>query len=468
MKKYQYKCKLLSDIIITSDAATEAPSDALDYIPGSKFLGIIAGKLYDESQHEKTLDLFHNGTVRYGDATLFHEGYSYLKSPFSWYYEKGKSAYEEVYIHHLMESTDKQLEQVRTGYFSPEVQTMISLNKNFSLKSAQDSKKRRSKDGQMFGYQSLKAGTEWVFEITDKKGAYAEEIKSVLEGKHRIGRSRSAEYGLVEIEYVKEVSEAKPFTTSGQLVLYARSNLCFVDEKTGSYTAQPTAKQLCGDENAKILWEKCQVRSRNYKTWNRHRGNKDADRIIIERGSVFILELNKELSSEFFNNGIGSHKSEGFGEVMVNPDFLNSSGEILNYSFKERRIHTYQESVVGKGDKDDVIFNVLQNIHQRNDFDYQIDKAVNKFKKDHHNIFEGISNSQWGTIRNYGKHLNNRNDFMTMVFDTKSGYVYSGQSETEWRQKNRRSILKKHLEELEDKQFFPFILKLSSQMSKRN
>src|SRR5690606_38460495 len=137
------------------DAATEAPSDALDYIPGSKFLGIIAGKFYDESQHEKTLDLFHNGTVRYGDATLFHEGYSYLKSPFSWYYEKGKSAYEEVYIHHLIKSTDKQLEQVRTGYFSPEVQTMISLNNNFSLKTAQDSEKRRSKDGQMFGYQSL-------------------------------------------------------------------------------------------------------------------------------------------------------------------------------------------------------------------------------------------------------------------------------------------------------------------------
>jgi len=468
MKKYQYKCKLLSDIIITSDAATEAPSDVLDYIPGSKFLGIIAGKLYDENNQEKTLDLFHNGTVSYGDATLLHENNPYLKAPFSWFYEKGESIYEEVYIHHLLKSTDKQLKQVRSGYFSPKAKTMISLDKGFSLKSAQDSKKRKSKDGQMFGYQSLKAGTEWIFEISDEKGIYSEEIKSILEGKHRIGRSRSAEYGLVEIEFAGEVSKTDTQSIQNQLVIYAKSNLCFIDEKTGNYTAQPTAKQLCGDENAKILWGKSQVRIRNYKTWNRHRWNKDADRVIIERGSVFVIKLDKEVSSDFFINGIGSHKVEGFGSVLINPDFLNSSGETLNYNFSKRRIYTYQKSLVQKGDADEVIFNALKSIHQRNDFDYQIDKAVNQFKNDHKNVFEGISKSQWGTLRNYAKHLNTRENFNTMVFDKESGFVYTGQSEMEWRQKSRRSILEKHLEKLTDKQFFPFILKLSSQMSKRN
>ena len=155
MRRYQYKCTLLSDIIITSDAATEAPSDALDYIPGSKFLGIVAGKLYDEKQREKTLDLFHNGIVQYGDATLYHKNNTYLRPPFSWFIEKGNSVHDEVYIHHLLRSTDKQLKQVRTGYFSPESETLIALDKSYALKSAHDSNKRRSKDGKMFGYQSL-------------------------------------------------------------------------------------------------------------------------------------------------------------------------------------------------------------------------------------------------------------------------------------------------------------------------
>lgn len=468
MTRYQYKCILLSDIIITSDAATEAPSDALDYIPGSKFLGIVASQLYDEEQTEKTLDLFHNGTVRYGDATLFHKKNTYLKPPFSWFYEKGNSVYDEIYIHHLLKSTDKQLKQVRSGYFSPESKALISLDKGFSLKSAQDHKKRKSKDGQMFGYQSLKAGTEWIFEVTDEEGSYADEIKNILVGKHRIGRSRSAEYGLVEIKYIGQVPETNTETISNQLVIYAKSNLCFIDEETGNYTAQPAAKQLCGDENAAILWKYCQVRSRNYKTWNRHRWNKDADRIIIERGSVFVLKLSKEVSSDFFNNGIGNHKNEGFGEVIINPDFLNSSKETLDFKFNKEKIFSYQKSLVEKAETDDLVFNALQKIHQRNDFEFQIDKMVNQFKNDHKGIFEGISKSQWGTLRNYGKHTIKRDDFITLVFDTKSGFLYTGQSEKEWRQKSRRTILKDHLEKINDRQFFPFILKLSSQMSKRD
>src|SRR5699024_1587829 len=125
-------------------------------------------------------------------------------------------------------------------------------------------------------------------------------------------------------------------------------------------------------------------------------------------------------------------------------------------------------SIVEKDETDDLIFNALQNIHQRNDFEFQIDKMVNQFKNDHKGIFEGISKSQWGTLRNYAKHLDKREDFIKMVFNEDIGFVYSGQSETEWRQKNRRVILKNSLDNIEDKQFFPFILKLSSQMSKRD
>lgn len=468
MKKYKYKCTLLSDVIITSDAATESPSEALDYIPGSKFLGIIAAQLYDESQPEKTLDLFHNGTVKYGDATLYYDNEKYLKAPFSWFTEKGRSIYDEVYIHHLVTSTGKQLKQVRSGYFSPKSGNMISLEKGFALKSAHDAENRRSKEGQMFGYQSLKAGTEWVFEVTDKKGDYAEEIKNILNGKHRVGRSRTAEYGLIKVEFLKESSINETRNFSKQLVIYASSNLCFIDEKSGEYTAQPTAEQLCGNKNAEILWDLSQVRSRNYKTWNRHRWNKDADRIIIERGSVFVIKINETISEKYFQEGIGVHKNEGMGQVLINPDFLHSNNELLNLKLSKQEIRSYQKSFVKKGEKDDLVLNTLQSIYERNDLDFEIDKMVNAFKREHKDVFEGISKNQWGTLRNYGKHLNKKSDFMKLIFDIKSGFVYTGQSESEWRKKSRRSILENHLKDISDKQFFPFILKLSSQMSKRD
>lgn len=466
MKNYLYKCKLLSDIIITADASTEGYAQSLDYIPGSKFLGIVASKLYDETQDKKTLDFFHNGMVQFGDALLFHENEVCFKTPFSWYYEKGKSINDALYLHHKIKSSDKQLKQVRSGYFSASAKNFIAIEQDFSLKSAQDAKKRRSKDSQMFGYHSLKAGSEWVFEVIDAEGEYAEEIKNVLTGKHRVGRSRTAEYGLVDIEFVKELHEENVKTYSSEIVIYAKSNLCFVDEATGTTTAQPTEIQLCGDDKAKILWEKCQIRSRNYKTWNRTRWNKDADRIIIERGSVFILQLSSSISSEFFERGIGSFKNEGFGNVLINPEFLQSDNELIDLGFKKSELKPISRAVVKSGDQDSLVLTALKNIKKRNDFDSQIDEMVNRFKRVHKGIFEGISKSQWGTLRNYGKHLTKRSDFNKMVFDKEVGFLYRGQSENEWRQKNRRIELENHLMLMDETQFFPFVIKLCNQMSK--
>lgn len=466
MKRHQYKCTLLTDIIITSEAASEGYSPSLDYIPGSKFLGIVAGKLYNENEEAKTLDLFHNGTVSYGDATLYIDGKEYLKTPFSWYTEKGKSLTDDIYLHHLLQTADKQLKQVRAGYFSTESYCSVKLEQAFSLKSAQDSNKRRSEDRKMFGYHSLKAGSEWVFEVSDKSEQYADEIKSILVGNHRVGRSRTAEFGLVKIEFLKEINEKEKIDFSGELVVYAKSNLCFVNEY-GSYTAQPTGEQLCGDKDATVLWDKSQIRTRNYKTWNRKRNNKDADRLIIERGSVFVISLTNKTDSSFFEKGLGNHIAEGFGQVIVNPAFLQSDSEKLKYRFQNYELDFARSSVVEKGGNDDLIFNTLLNISTRSNLDSQIDKKVNEFVKKYEVKFHGLSKSQWGVLRNYGKHLSKKEDFIEIVFDTKNGFVYSGQSENDWRQKGRRTTLKQELDKLNEMEFFPFVIKLSSQMSKK-
>lgn len=467
MKTYQYKCKLLSDVIITSDAATEGYSESLDYIPGAKFLGIVAGELYDMKQLEKTLDLFHNGKVQFGDALPYVENEELQKVPFSWFYAKGDSLSDTIYLHHkIKENSGIQLKQARSGYFSPEHKFYTSVDQDFSLKSAQDPQKRRSADSKMFGYFSLKAGSKWSFTVKDDTGIYADEIKNILEGKHRIGRSRSAEYGLVEIEFLKEIENNESQKLTGELVLYAQSNLCFYNPVTGQATAQPTAEQLTGDKDAIILWEKSQVRTRNYKTWNRHRANKDSERIVIERGSVFVVKLKSEVSSSYFQKGIGSHLSEGFGKVLTNTDFLSSDDEKLGFSLKKREMKYNPESIVDKGENDDLILQCLEQIKLRNDQGYQISKKVNDFIKEHNSTFKGISKSQWGVLRNYGKNLENAEHFKTLIFDKTSGFLYRGQSESEWRAKNRRVILEDYLKSLDPSLYLPFVVQLSNQMAK--
>lgn len=468
MKKYQYKCTLLSDVIITSMAATEGYQESLDYIPGSKFLGIIAGKLYDENNEEKTLNLFHNGKVRFGDAAPVLNQEVLLKVPFSWYHEKDEKLTDKIYLHHKnLEQDGMQLKQARSGYFSERDKTFTSVEQDFSLKSAQDPKKRKSKDGQMFGYYSLKAGTEWTFIVTDEEGKYSEEIKSLLVGKQRIGRSRSAEFGLVEIEFVKEVPPEKIYEIDGEVIIYAQSNLCFYDENTGQSTAQPSALQLTGNRDTEIIWEKCQIRSRNYKTWNRHRNNKDAERVVIERGSVFILRLKTAITSNYFTNGIGAHKNEGFGSVLINPSFLSSETNQLIFKLVKKSLDHFLFYPVEKGGNDEEILSCLKNIKSRNNFETHIDEKVNGFIEEFKKKFKGISKSQWGTLRNYGKNLENKEHFKKLIFDKESGFLYKGQSEFEWRTNNRRVILEKHLETLDARnEYLSFVVKLSNQMAK--
>lgn len=470
MKIYQYKCKLLTDVIITSDAATEGYSESLDYIPGSKFLGIVAGALYDEEDTEKTLDLFHNGVVQFGDAMPFVHAETLFKVPFSWYYAKGDGLSDIIYLHHnIKEDSGIQLKQAREGYFSADGKFFTALEQDFALKSAQDASKRKSAKNKMFGYFSLKAGSEWTFSIKDEKENYSDEIKSILNGKHRIGRSRSAEYGLVEISFETEISESSENIYKDEVIIYAQSNLCFYDEITGNTTAQPSGEQLTGDKDSVILWEKSQVRSRNYKTWNRHRANKDTERIIIERGSVFVVKLNNEVKSSFFYKKIGSHLSEGFGDVLVNPKFLKSENEKLPFSLRKQEIAYNSYSVVEKGEEDAEVLRALGQIKLRGDNNYQVSKRVNAFIQENKSRFSGLSNSQWGVLRNYGKNIDKIEVFEKLIFDPNLGFLYTGQSEKEWRAKSRRVILKGYLDNLKVSHsalYFPFVVQLSNQMAK--
>lgn len=55
MTTLQFKCTLLSDVILNQKAATEGPNQTLDFIPGSNFLGIVASKLYPKKRTKKRI-----------------------------------------------------------------------------------------------------------------------------------------------------------------------------------------------------------------------------------------------------------------------------------------------------------------------------------------------------------------------------------------------------------------------------
>jgi hypothetical protein len=164
------------------------------------------------------------------------------------FYPKLQSIAEKCYIHHAYSRCSdhdgeggkpQQLKQSREGFyeFSEGEGVAVNTPKSFAIKSAYDRSQRRAQDSQMFGYESLRKGTEFLFEVETDNDDYEQIIIDRLVGKRQIGRSRTAQYGLVEIIH-KEVQFSQPKSTNKMFkkegksyaVVYADSRLVFLDE----------------------------------------------------------------------------------------------------------------------------------------------------------------------------------------------------------------------------------------------
>lgn len=481
MDKLTFECELLSQVVLISVSATEGFHKSLDYIPGSKFLGIVARKLYNTKKRDgqELLDLFHNGSVRYGDAHPVINGQIGFRAPYIWLKPKGSSTGDRIYVHGLTAEGQEGhrlkdgtlLKTVKEGYFT-QGGYVAAINQKFTIKSAYDTKLRRAKDSQMYGYSGLEKGTLWRFEVDVDKPEHIEEVRNALIGRHRIGRSKSAEYGLIEIREVKTSTEIPTDIEKGAAYLYAISNLCFYDQY-GKCTTEPTVKQLGLPEGSKINWSKSVIRTRLYRTWNQKRSNRNEDRLIVRRGSVIVVELSKAMKSTDWERGIGSHLAEGFGKIWVNPDKIKVDAKelplTLTQAAQDKKEQT-SSAVVTEDAGDDLILSFLANRQAEAELKYNTDKAVNQFIKTYSDKYEEISSSQWGQVRNIAKNVKKSGDLKTLLFDPKVGFFYFGQTEADWRKEGRRQLLKDHL--FGEQAAIPaemtqdFLIKLANEMAK--
>lgn len=465
MKK-QFKCTLQSDIIINQKAATEETQETLDFIPGNNFLGVVAGVLYNNDQLSKDEQwvLFHSGKVRFGDAhpcdsRLLRS----LRVPAAMAHPKNDS-YTYI-IYHEACQTEKaknlQLKQNREGFYlfdhvAYEKQgEKLKVNKSFAIKSAYDSEKRRSKDKQMYGYQSLDKGASFLFEVDiddDIPEALTRQLIEALQGEgKRVGRSRTAQYGLVNIEEVSYKEFEQQLMDDEYVYVYADGRLIFLDKDTGLPTFRPTAAQL-GVQGGEIDWCKTQIRTFQYAPWNFKRQACDTDRCGIEKGSVFAIKNGKVPSYTAY---IGSYRNEGFGKVIYNPAFLeaDNEGKALWALFdpekgesEKMKNEQNQEPLFEYIEEEapDELINYLYNCYNEDVLKDKVYKAVNEFVSKNKNNYKGERfASQWGRIRQIGMQYTTKEDLKRELFDENNGYLTHGVAAEKWSERNRFSDLEK-------------------------
>ena len=389
MKALRFQVEFLSDIVLPSSSNTEGNIGNLDFIPGSNFLGMVAkeyGKFSD------SFAVFHSGAVRFGDATLLHEGKPTYKMPLSFFHEKLDDS--EIFNHHLIGNFKQftQLKQKRNGFITQDLQE-VSIKHNYAQKSAYDKEHRRSKDSSMYGYNAMPKGLVWQFVVLcdEVNNDDIRRIKNNLVGKKRLGKSKSSQYGQVLISTIETVfDEVESFETKEQTVLYVKSRLALVDtDGNATYNLNCLVEGLA-DEN--IVWEKSQLRTSSYTPYNGAMQTKSYERMVINAGSVIVLKNVDDALIDKIKEGVGVYLSEGFGEVLVNPIFLQDE----KFSFNKVEKDEQNREALEISDNAVKFLKARQNSKEK-----QLDMAnrVEEFMREHKRLYKNIKNSQWGTIR---------------------------------------------------------------------
>lgn len=504
-QKLSFICTLLSDVIINQKAATEGNQTTLDFLPGNLFLGVAASSLYEKCDPSDALLLFHSGKVRFGDAHPLSVGQRALRIPAAWYFRKGDDDSDIFVFHGLShgEIRDElgnriQGKQRRGGFMIKRDEATwaeIAPTKNFAIKSAYDATTRRAKDAAMYGYESLAAGSQWGFsvELDEEAPRLGRDIQQALTGIKRIGRSSTAQYGLVKIEPLHEAGFEERWasrepqkvlcynrTTQKEeereaVLLYAESRLIFMD-LYGQPTFTPTVAQL-GGKRGEICWEKCQIRTFQYAPFNSHRKTRDADRCGMEKGSVICIvgASPADYDQAAISRGLGCYLNEGFGKVIVNPEFLSyepGSGK-LPFSQVELPKADNSGATARTGPPlpgDEAVLGYLRRQQQQEKDQEFIYTKVNGFVNRSKALFLNESfASQWGTIRSMAMGAESLSKLSDALFEKSRGYLAHGIAAEKW-EGARLKKLKEFVEgmsKISDGVALRIMVNLASEMAKK-
>lgn len=479
MKTITFVCKFLSDVVLTTSAATEGVHASLDFIPGAVFLGIVAKRYDSFKELNAAYDIFHSGKVRFSDGQIYLNGQRSFKTPLLWSTPKSEekngvltfsaACNKEQMVDNLAKG--QQFKQMRDGYFvlNGNDAIKVEIEKQFALKSAQDRETRRAKEGSIFGFESIAAGTTWCFrvDIDSSVEHLSDKIVKALIGEHHIGKSRSAQYGLVQIDEIKPLEvKAELFK---DLFIYADSNLCFFNE-FGSPTFTPTVEQL-GFKNMKIDWKRSQIRTSSYSPYNQHRKNRDQERLCISKGSVFVLtgETPSNLPNRAF---VGEYLNEGLGQVYLNPWFLKYDEKSCRFELKLGKPQEpilLQDYAAGEANRfDEALLAYLRYKKSEIGDSFYITNAVNEFVTEAKE-FRGITKSQWGEIRNIAESSKDAGDLMNQLFNNSNAYLTHGVVANDWKEYGRCDKLMKNLQQVQEKvNLKEYTVLLASEMAKKS
>jgi len=255
--------------------------------------------------------------------------------------------------------------------------------------------------------------------------------------------------------------------------------LLFIDEEYGQPII-PVDGKFFEIEGAQVDLDLSQIRTFRYASYNSKRQSRDADRFGIEKGSVICI--NRAISKEEIDEikkGIGLYLNEGFGKVLINPEFLRTTKDTLLgesvFSIKPIKKDDSEEVKIKSSDiimpetlKEKAVFLYLKRSLKAEEDQEAIYSKVNEFVENNKTLFENSSEqfaSQWGTIRTKAMQVKTKQELHNALFSS-DGYLMTGQSATKWKETQKRN-LNDFITGLDDPIALKTMINLSAEMAKK-
>lgn len=332
MKQITFDIHLLADVSIGQRGTIVGARRSKDYLPGHLFLGVAAARLYQTlaAQGDDAWTVFHSGKVRFGDALpLDRNNNTAYPMPRLWHTEGKQSGGEKhITAHNLALKPNQGHRGVKQGFVTDQG-LLIRPKTDLRLKTAVDRHTGSARDQRLFGLHAVKAGSRFRFTLeadADVCDDLFRQVQEAVTGERRLGASRSAEYGRVQITKA-EVGTPRPSGESPDnlLVLYLLSDMAMVDIM-GQPITLPTLADLGLGSEGEPIPEKSFVAHHRYTPYNAHIRRCELERHMISAGSVLTYHrpsgLTVQEAASRLAGRVGLYRQSGMGHIWVNPPML--------------------------------------------------------------------------------------------------------------------------------------------------
>lgn len=346
MSRIHVRLRLEQPCVASATSVSEGGHSSLPFIRGRALLGAVARRFEEAREAGIAWDVFFSGRVRFSDARVLdpRSGAPCLPVPLSWHAPKGH-AVEDLVTHatgwadHAVVFGAERAGGVALGRSGRQLGPsgrLQSVATTHGLRTAVDHDRQAAATSQLFGYEAITAGTTLGFHVDmDLEGVPAAKATALLQVAFAqplyLGRSRSAEYGRARAEIVGPwplVAEGAALQDNGDaIVLVLCASEVEAHDAAGRPGAIPAATELGLPVDWRLDHARTFVRRVRWAPFNGHWRRRDVERIALEAGSVLAYRgpaaaLDLRLARGTAAAGVGSHRAEGLGRVILQPALL--------------------------------------------------------------------------------------------------------------------------------------------------